>query len=122
MSVWYFSCQNCNEAHSEYNEIHCEKCESSLCDCAMPDEIHKLCGCWEDMWNFINTNSENKIIQNQDCKENYVELFGKYLTCNDDYGIVLKEKYCPICQRRNENEKDPEYKEYLRLRAKFEPQ
>ena len=121
MSVWYFSCANCNSAQSEYNEIHCETCESSLCDCAMPDEIHELCNCWEDIWNFINVNSQNKIVKDKACKEDYVKLFRKYLTCNDDYGVVLREEYCPICQRRKENEKDPEYKEYLRLKAKFDP-
>jgi len=124
MGVDYFSCENCGRAASEYDEIHCEKCESSLCSCAMPDEIAQLCGCWEDIWNFINTDINNKIIPSSAWKgedgKKYVKLFKKYLSVNDDYGVVLKEKYCPICQKRKEDEKDPEYKEYLRLKAKFE--
>ena len=120
MSVWYFSCENCNEAASEYDEIHCEKCESALCSCAMPEEIHKLCGCWEDIWNHINTDKDNNIIPKVEEDEEKAAIFRKYLSCNDYYGIVLKEEYCPVCQRRKENEKDPEYAEYLRLKAKFD--
>ena len=119
--VDYFSCQNCNQASSEYDEIHCATCESNLCSCAMPDEIAELCSCWEDIWNFIRTNSSNKIIKNPACKQDYTKIFRKYLTSNDEYGLALKEEYCPICQREKENEKDPEYKEYLRLKTKFDP-
>jgi hypothetical protein len=112
------------EEAAKYDEIYCEKCESSLCSCAMPDEIAQLCGCWEDIWNFINTDINNKIIPSAAWKgedgKKYVKIFKKYLSVNDDYGLVLKEKYCPICQKRKEDEKDPEYKEYLRLKAKFE--
>lgn len=120
MSVWYFSCKNCGGAASEYDEIHCEKCESEMCSCAMPDEIEKLCGCWEDVWYYINYDRDNNIIKAENCEEDYTELFKKYFSVNDNYGLVLKEEYCPVCQRGKENEKDPEYKEYLRLKAKFE--
>jgi hypothetical protein len=120
MGVDYFSCENCREASSEYNEIYCEKCESRLCDCVMPDELSKLCGCWDDAWYFITTDGNNNIIKAQGCKEDYTKLFKKYCSVNDDYGLVLKEEYCPICQREKENKEDPEYKEYLRLKAKFE--
>lgn len=121
MGVEYFSCDNCGEAASEYDEIYCEECESPLCGCVMPDEIAQLCSCWEDIWIFIQINPGNKIVKNKICKEDYVKLFRKYLKGSFDYGVVLKKEYCPICQRREENSKDPEYKEYLRLKAKFEP-
>lgn len=120
MSVWYFSCKNCGEAASEYDEIHCEKCESEMCSCAMPDEIGELCECWEDVWYFITTDVNNKIVKAKECKEDYTKLFRKYFSVNDDYGLVLKEEYCPVCQKEKDNEKDPEYKEYLRLKVKFE--
>ena len=121
MSVWYFSCKNCGGTVSEYDEIHCEKCESEMCSCAMPEEIRKLCGCWEDVWNYINYDRDNNIVKAEKCEKDYTELFKKYFSVNDDYGLVLKESYCPICQKRKEDEKDPEYEEYLRLKAKFEP-
>ena len=124
MSVWYFSCENCREAHSEYNEIHCEECENSLCSCAMPDEIRELCGCWEDIFKYITESpeiGESVIIKrNDDVSDETLKIFKKYLAINDDYGIVLKEEYCPVCQKRKINEKDSEYEEYLRLKAKFE--
>ena len=33
---------------------------------------------------------------------------------------VLGEKFCPVCQEIAKNKQDPEYAEYLRLKAKFE--
>ena len=36
------------------------------------------------------------------------------------YGIELKKEFCPICNKEKGLEKDPEYKEYLRLKNKFE--
>lgn len=120
MSVWYFSCQNCGEASSEYDEIHCEKCESELCSCVRPEEISELCGCWDDIWKYVTYDTDHNIVKSDKCGKDYTELFKKYFSANDDYGIVLKEEYCPICQKRKENEKDPEYAEYLRLKAKFE--
>ena len=121
MGVDYFSCQNCGDAVSEYDKVYCEKCESELCSCAMPKEISKLCNCWEDVWEYIATDNEDNIRQNVNCSEDYSELFKKYLAYDSDtYGLELKEEFCPICQRRKEMEKDPEYKEYLRLKAKFD--
>ena len=126
MGVDYFSCENCRRVATEYDEIHCEKCESSLCSCAMPDEIAQLCQGWDDIFAYISeryvaeTNETVIIKQSDEVSDETLEIFKKYLTFNDDYGIVLKEEYCPICQKRKENEKDFEYKEYLRLKAKFE--
>jgi hypothetical protein len=121
MGVDYFSCANCGEAHSEYDQITCDKCESYLCSCAMPEELQKQCGCWEDIYLYITTDSEGNIVKARDCNEDDSEIFRKYLTVNEDYGVVLKEEYCPICTRRKKNSEDPEYQEYLRLKAKFEP-
>ena len=120
MSVWYFSCKNCGDAASEYNEIHCEACEVTLCDCVMPKEIKDLCNVWDNLYEYVTSDKDNNIIGKEGTDKATVEVFRKYLSCNDDYGIVLKEEYCPICQKRLKNEQDPEYKEYLRLKEKFE--
>lgn len=120
MGVDYFSCDSCRGAASEYDEIWCEKCESQLCSCAMPQELSEIMECWEDAWKYIGVDKDNQIQHNASSKEDYTEIFRKYLSSNDDYGLVLKEEYCPVCQRRKEMEKDPEYREYLRLKAKFD--
>ena len=120
MGVDYFVCRNCGEAHSEYDQITCENCEQYLCSCAMPDEISRLCGCWDDVWGYIRTDRDDNIVAKEGTDEATLAIFQKYLSINEDYGLVLKEEYCPLCQRAKEQSKDPEYLEYLRLKAKFE--
>lgn len=121
MGVDYFSCENCGAATSEYDKVFCEKCESRMCSCAMPEEIAKLCGCWEDVWNYMTTDDKDNIIPRKGLNEDYSELFKKYLTYDTyKYGLELKEEFCPICQKRKVDEKDPEYENYLRLKRKFE--
>ena len=120
MGVNYFSCKNCGEATTDYDLIYCTNCESELCSCSMPKELKELCNCWDSVWYYVGVDKDNNIQPNANCTENYTELFRKYLTYTNRYGFELKEEYCPICQRRKEMEKDPEYKEYLRLKAKFD--
>lgn len=120
MGVNFFSCDSCHEVASEYDEIWCENCEAHLCSCAMPQELSEIISCWEDTWEYIGIDRDNNIQPNANVDKDYSKIFRKYLSYNDDYGLVLKEEYCPICQCRKEMEKDPEYKEYLRLKAKFD--
>lgn len=123
MGVDFFSCENCKEVRSEYNEIYCEKCESHLCKCVIPEELKKYINIWEDVWEYITTDDEDNIIpaDNSEYDEEVVELFKKYLTYNSEtYGLLLKKEYCPVCKLREELNEDPEYKNYLRLKKKFE--
>lgn len=92
MGVDYFSCENCGRVATEYDEIFCEECESSLCSCAMPDEIAQLCRGWDDIFNYISeryvaeTNETSIIKQSDEVSDETLEIFKKYLTLNDDYG------------------------------------
>lgn len=122
MGVDYFSCDNCHEAHSEYNEIWCEG-EHQLCNCAMPQEIEDICGAtWDNIHDYITYGKEEGTVEirSELVREEDEKVFQKYLSSNDDYGIVLKKEYCPLCQRIEKNKQDPEYEEYLRLKRKFE--
>ena len=121
MGVSYFSCDNCGNATSEYDQVYCHNCERTMCSCAMPDEIHKLCGCWEDVWNYVTTDKDDNIVKNPNCEEDYSGLFNKYLIYNTyRYGLELKEEFCPLCNKDKKYMNDPEYKEYLKLKAKFD--
>lgn len=120
MGVRFFTCKNCRSASSEYNEIHCEGCEKSMCSCAIPEELKDYLNCWEDVWEYINIDDNDELIANKDY-DDYLPVFKKYLKYDfHKYGIELKKEFCPICNKEKELEKDPEYKEYLRLKNKFE--
>ena len=120
MSVRFFTCKNCGEASSEYNEIVCEKCEKSLCGCAIPEELKEYIDCWDGIWHYIDIDEKDNIIAREGY-EDYIDVFRKYLIHDGTmYGLELKHEYCPICSKIKEYEKDPEYKEYLRLKEKFE--
>lgn len=120
MSVRFFTCKNCHEASSEYNEIHCEECEQSLCGCAIPEELKNYLKCWEDVWEYIDIDEHDNIVAAKGY-ESSIDTFKKYLKYDPyEYGLELKKEYCPICNKKKELEKDPEYEEYLRLKAKFE--
>ena len=120
MGVRFFTCKNCHQPSSEYNEVKCQECGNSLCDCAIPQELKDYFDCWDSIWSYIDVDDEDNIVAREGY-EDYLEVFKKYLTYDSNtYGIVLKEEYCPLCQKRKENEKDPEYREYLRLKEKFE--
>lgn len=106
MSVDYFICENCNEAHSEYDRIICEN-EHYLCSGCLPEELSKI-GICDDIHLMCNKEyTTNEILQ-------------KYIVETDEFGWTLKKEFCPVCQREERNKKDPEYKEYLRLKKKFE--
>ena len=123
MGVRFFSCENCKEARSEYDEIYCEKCERQLCQCSIPKELKKYISIWEDVWEYITTDDKDNIIPADDSEydEEVVELFKKYLTYDSEtYGLLLKKEYCPLCKLDEKLSEDPEYKEYLRLKNKFE--
>ena len=124
MSVRFFHCKGCGEEASEYDEITCESCGNSLCSCTIPEELQEYLSCWDEVWRYIDTEyieekDEYRVIA-RNGNEGKLPLFGKYLSYSNDYGLALREKYCPICKKRKEDEKDPEYKEYLRLKEKFE--
>ena len=120
MSVDLFSCDYCKGAATEYDRIYCEH-GHELCNCVMPTEIAKLCGCWEDVYCYITIDEHDKIIKREQCEHDYSELFSNFLTYNGDtYGILLKSEYCPLCSKIKQNSLDPEYQEYLRLKKKFE--
>ena len=121
MGVRYFVCKNCQTAESEYNEVFCEKCESQLCSCAIPEELKEYIKIWEDIWEYIKIDADDNIIPKSKTCDKEVEIIKKYLIYDSKgYGIELKHEYCPICNREDKNKIDPEYKEYLRLKAKFE--
>ena len=120
MSVRFFTCKDCKETSSEYNEIICEKCESSLCGCIIPTELKDYIDCWDQIWHYIDADENDNIIAREGYEDD-LEVFKKYLNYNSStYGLVLKEEYCPICNKKKKDEQDPEYKEYLRLKEKFE--
>ena len=106
MSVDYFICENCNGAHSEYDRIICEN-EHYLCSGCLPEELSKI-GICDDIHLMCNKEyTTNEILQ-------------KYIVETNEFGWTLKKEFCPECQREERNKKDPEYKEYLRLKKKFE--
>ena len=120
MGVRFFTCKNCHEASSEYNEICCEECESNLCGCAIPEELKKYLNCWEDLWEYIDIDENDEVVAKKG-HENTLETFRKYITYDfHKYGLELKKEHCPICNKKKRLKQDPEYKEYLRLKAKFE--
>ena len=121
MSVSFFTCKNCNEVSSEYNRIYCQECETELCDCTIPEELKKYINIWEDVWDYVGVDHDDKFISNKDAKEDLAELFNKYLIYDSHmYGLALRKEYCPICALKAKYEEDPEYEEYLRLKKKFE--
>ena len=121
MGVSFFTCQNCKNVSSEYSRIYCEKCESEMCGCAIPEELKKYISIWEDVWSYITTDQYDNIIPAKDSEEDLSELFKKYLTYDGNmYGLEIKEEFCPVCQKNKKHENDPEYEEYLRLKKKFE--
>ena len=61
MSVRFFTCKNCKETSSEYNEIICEKCESSLCGCTIPAELEDYIDCWDQTWHYIDSDENDNI-------------------------------------------------------------
>ena len=120
MGVRFFTCGNCKGISSEYNEVYCPKCGEQLCQCAIPEELKKYIRIWEDVWEYVTTDAEDNFIPAEGCEEDLTELFSKYLVYDSyDWGLELKPEYCPICNKEKEFEKDPEYKEYLRLKEKF---
>ena len=119
MSVRFFTCKNCGEPSSEFDEIVCESCHRSFCSCSMPKELKEFVSGWDEVWRYISVDDENNIVSKLG-HEDTLEIFKKYLNYNEDYGLVLREEYCPHCSKTAELTKDPEYKEYLRLKAKFE--
>ena len=121
MSVTFFTCKNCSEVKSEYDRIYCHECESELCSCAIPEELKKYVNIWEDVWEYVTTDNEDNFVASSDADEDLSELFSKYLTYDGcTYGLTLKKEYCPICALKEKYKDDPEYKEYLRLKKKFE--
>ena len=119
MGVRYFNCKGCGNPSSEFDEIVCEDCHGSFCSCAVPDELKEFISCWDEVWRFVSVDEENNLVSKPG-HEDTLEVFKKYLNYNGDtYGLVLRKEYCPRCSRAAELAKDPEYKEYLRLKEKF---
>lgn len=117
MGVDYFNCKNCGEISSEYDRIYCEHCEQELCSCALPEELQSY-GYWNNVYATINLDDDDNIIQDTEA----AQTIAKYISFNmNGYGYELKQEYCPVCKKQNKYLNDPEYKEYLRLKAKFEP-
>ena len=122
MGVDLFTCENCHGVSTEYDEIWCEE-EHQLCGCAMPEELGKAFGggiVWDDLFGIITEDDNYNVIPRDEADKDKTEIIQKYLTSNDDYGIVLRKEHCPVCQRIKKNKQDPEYEEYLRLKIKFE--
>ena len=106
MGVYYFTCENCREARSEYDQITCEN-EHYLCSRCLPEELSKI-GIADDI----------HLLCNKEDATN--EMLQKYIVETDEFGWTLRKEYCPVCQKEERNKKDPEYSEYLRLKKKFE--
>ena len=121
MGISYYYCRNCGNVMSNYDLILCENCGARLCSCSMPPELRNICNCWEDIWDYITLNNNNEIVVHPTALVDYSEVFKKYLKYNaQEDELCLKEEYCPLCQRTKIQAMDPEYVEYLRLKAKFE--
>ena len=106
MSVWYYTCKNCNEPASEYDIINCENGHELCSDC-LPFELSTI-GTADDIFR----ECHKEILTNK--------MLQKYIINTREYGYSLREEFCPVCQREIRNKQDPEYQEYLRLKDKFE--
>lgn len=97
MGVDYHTCDNCNEAMSEYDYLCCED-GHILCDYCLPKDLIEKYG-------------------NADSIEWEDEITLKYCLETDDYGLTLKKEFCPICLKEEKYKDDKQYKEFLRLKA-----
>ena len=120
MKINYIDYKSCEEVKDEYDTIQCVKCKSRIYSWAMPEELSDIMNHWEDAWQYIGVDRDNNIQPNANANRDYSSVFRKYFVYANEYGLQLKEEYCPTCRRKKEMERDPEYKEYLRLKAKFD--
>lgn len=114
-----FNMTECEHGHT-FHDCHAEK---DFYNDAPKEEIYNFlkskipCSHYDDKKNLLKELDEgynNAELERDDFVDNWSDVLSEFIEFDG-----VPEAYCPVCAKIKKFEQDPEYTEYLRLKAKF---